>query len=208
MAKKSNSFEYLPPIHLACSSDELRENLTTVFVSKGIATATDANMLVRYDLRNHFDADRLRMMDGKMISRKAWAMMAKHPTMFIEPGERDIRVATFNLGVKALVSIDYSSAGSYPDYANVLDKALSPELREAKGAISMNGAYLERINKILNHDLPPGTRNQLAFYFNQSNGAIAIVNHSNDDACAILMPIHSTPEDHARRQDQLNKLKA
>lgn len=62
----------LPPLHLACSRENFREGLNYIYINKGIATATDAHIMVRYSLTEFIREDVLNDLDGKMIHMDTW----------------------------------------------------------------------------------------------------------------------------------------
>lgn len=194
--KKRNLFgksfsKHLPPLHHVCSTDELRENLNCVHIENGIATATDANCLVRYDLKGILDETVLYVMNGKLIHRRAWELMCSGPALFICTDEaHNVYIKHFNNIPSAKLYIPFVNE-KYPDFHQITGPIFSGELIEAKERISFNLMILNKIGKVLSHEVP-GERfqNQMRFWFNQSDKAIAVTNTSNDDGVAILMPVH------------------
>src|SRR5687768_2247682 len=69
MSKKT-----LPPLHLACSDDELQPALQHIEIVDGIATATNSHVIAQLNLKQYskLDDDTIRLMNGKLIHRDVW----------------------------------------------------------------------------------------------------------------------------------------
>jgi len=68
----------LPSLHNICSSDSFRFSLQLIEIKEGIATATDAHILVRYDLSNYINEEILSALNGKLIHANTWKFLIKN----------------------------------------------------------------------------------------------------------------------------------
>lgn len=180
---------YLPPMHLLCSNDSLRPAMQCVHIEDGIATATNAYALVRYDINNYLEQDVVEFLEGKLINRDAWKLMCSVPTMFIRVIDDRLVVKHFNNISDCNITIPFVDE-KYPDFHAITKDVFSLELKEAKERICFNVKLLGTIAKVLSH---PHSNNEIRFWFNQGGKAIVATDNANDDAVAMLMPVYYEP---------------
>lgn len=136
----------LPPLHLACDNHPIRPAFQLIYFNKTIATATDAHIMIRYDLQNILREDVLQYLDGKTIHMNIWknikdaamlrlmdgALMYAHPDFGMIKIKAEER--TFEWGLKW--------EGVWNDCHET-----TPEPTQI---IGMNWAFLATIGKIVN----------------------------------------------------------
>lgn len=174
----------LPPMHLICSTDDLRRHLQCIHIENGIATATNALALVRYNLTDYLEEDVLKIMDGKLIHKSMWELMCGVECFFIQAHENNVRV-NLGHGYLTLKFVDEP----YPDFHKITNPLFSGEALDSKTQISINTKQFSVISKVLNHASIIG---DYTFFFNQDAKAIVIVNNHHDDGIAILAPVFTT----------------
>src|ERR1700739_1160684 len=71
---KIKGTEFLKPIHLACSNDDLRPVLSLIEIKDNIATATNAHIMIRVNLAKttELTEDTLKILNGKYIHKNVW----------------------------------------------------------------------------------------------------------------------------------------
>ena len=112
MSKKT-----LPPLHLACSDDELRPALQHIEIIDGIATATNAHVIARLNLSvfSYLTDEAIRKLNGKLIHRDIWEVIQDATLIEVE-GDR---LHYEKGGVKA--DFDISTTYKYPDHKVIID---------------------------------------------------------------------------------------
>jgi hypothetical protein len=179
---KSSQGPKLPPMHLVCSTDELMQNMQCVHIQKGIATATDANCLVRFNLNGYLSEESLQAMEGKLIHKGLWKLMCSVNSFWVRADDKGVYIT---LGRNAVVHGKYEDE-KYPNYAAILNDLLEAKHLEAKQSISMNVRILNKIATVLG---TAGVCSQYNFTFNTNNKAIIVSHNNHDDGIAILMPV-------------------
>lgn len=136
----------LPPIHLACSNNELQPAMTYVKIENGWATATDAHIAVQMELKSFSelrseDIDRL---NGKFIHKDIWKiLMDAH---FLTVSEFDSNLITYvKNGVRAVY--DISCDVKFPNLKGVLKTALDKGY-EPRQIFGIAPKYIPVIQKI------------------------------------------------------------
>jgi len=182
---KSNTIAKLPPLHLACSNDELRDNLMCVHIKNGIATATNATILVRQQLHEWFDMEQLAFLEDKHIPSEVWKIMAaqKFPIFTVNAEGISVRVNRYY----TMNFLFASTQGlKYPDIGAVLNAALDGSILEPAKEFCLNIDLLHTLSKILGQSY-----HGLRMIFNKPTRPCVIYNDANDSAIAIIMPIVS-----------------
>jgi len=183
-AKKINAPK-LPPMHLACSNNELRTSMQCVHIQNGIATATDAHILVRYDLSSFFEENILKKLDGKLIHMKTWEMMAKTEFTFaIKVDEDEITIPMMGGNFVSKYANE-----KFPDFAKITNEVLDGKLQEAKSYIGLNTKLLSKASLIIGYNQPSYYKNQIVLHFNQNHKAIVVSNENVEEGIAIVMPV-------------------
>lgn len=133
----------LPPIHLACSDDELRPALQHVEIIDGIATATNAHVIAQLNLSvySNLDDNSIRLLNGKLIHRDVWnniqdadMIEVKGDTIHVEMG-----------GIKA----DYNIACDFkfPDHKSIID-AVAKSIFDKKSFVCFNPKFISLAAKL------------------------------------------------------------
>jgi hypothetical protein len=115
----------LPPIHLACSTDEIRPAMNCVWINSGIAYATDAHVLAVVDLREEsgLTPDQIEFLHGKLIHRNVWKLLCKS---FIQ---EITATGIVVLGDYATVEYRFAEPDmKYPNVITVLNERLAKPL--------------------------------------------------------------------------------
>ena len=182
MGRRINRGDKLPPMHLACSTDDLRPVMNCVYIKDGFATATDAFVLVKYDLRDLLSDDVLADLDGKLIHRELWQVMASVRSYAILKRNEGLVVHKGN--IKILITFEDET---YPDTESVFRQAFNSERVEI-GAIKVNfnPAKLKTVAAILGYK---EAINRIQIEQRASSHLICL--SGNPDADAIIMPVQA-----------------
>jgi len=68
----------IPPLHLACSKDELRPVMQCVFISKGKGVATNGHILIKCQLDHEIQPEVLEKMEGMLIHWRTWQFICSN----------------------------------------------------------------------------------------------------------------------------------
>lgn len=132
MSKKT-----LPPLHLACSDDELRPALQHIEIVDGIATATNASVIAQLNLSEYskLDDDTIRLLNGKLIHRDVWESI------------QDADIITVNGDVIHMeqggIRADFNIATDYqfPDHKSIID-AVAKSIFDKKSFVCFNPKWI------------------------------------------------------------------
>lgn len=178
MAKK-----ILPPIHLACSDDELRPALMYVEVKKGIATATNAHCIAQLNLSQHSDLDdvTIKKLNGKMIHKDIWSAISDASIISVDGDilhyERD----------EVRCDYDISCSYKFPDYKNIIN-AVANSIFDKKSFVAFNPKLIAIANKIF-----PSENLIIRFY---ANNEMMLIFPSGDTKGFVgVMPIKISEEE-------------
>lgn len=143
MAKK-----ILPPIHIACSDDELRPSLMHVEVLDGIATATNTHLIVRLNLAEYSNLDdvTIKRLSGRYIHRDIWQLL--HDADMISLSKDDI-ITYIKGGLEAEIRIKTDVEIKYPDYHPIISKIANSRFGN-KSFIAFNPEWMTVAKKIFN----------------------------------------------------------
>ncbi|WP_346236716.1 hypothetical protein ABDK00_014205 [Niabella insulamsoli] len=138
MSKKN-----LPPIHLACSDDELRPALQHVEIIDGIATATNAHILAQMNLRTYstLPDECIRAMNGKLIHRDVWAEIIDADLIEVN----DDILHYEKGGIKADVNIHCDL--KFPEYDAIV-KSVANSIFDRKSFVCFNPKYIQIAAKL------------------------------------------------------------
>jgi hypothetical protein len=138
MSKKT-----LPPLHLACSDDELRPALQHIEIVDGIATATNAHIICRLNLSNYSELpdEVIRSLSGKMIHRDIWEAIQDAILIEVEGDTLHYEKG----GIKA--DFDISCELKYPDHKSIID-AVANSIFDKKSFVCFNPEWIKIANKI------------------------------------------------------------
>lgn len=132
MSKKT-----LPPIHLACSDDELRPALQLVEVIDGIATATNAHIIARMNLGAYSKLDEsiIQQLNGKLIHRDVWETLVDADIITVE----DDNIHMDKGGIKA--TFDISTDLKFPDHDKIVG-AVAKSMFDKKSFVAFNPKFI------------------------------------------------------------------
>lgn len=167
----------LPPIHLAASNDTLRPVMQYIEVKKGIATATNAHILVRMNLNeeSRLEKDDIDALNGKLIHKEQWKFI--YDSDFIKVETDGIKCTKNGIEYKIFFTKEKMS---YVNYDEVL-KNVKKQPRAIE-MFSISSTLLSTISKIFGT-----TQIKIDCYGN--NSALVCYDYSNRKTFALLMPI-------------------
>jgi hypothetical protein len=144
MAKK-----FLPPIHVACSDDELQHSLMHVEVLDGIATATNGYLIVRLNLAEHSSLDdvTLKKLSGRYIHRDIWHLLHDAENIFFSDQE-DV-ITYIKGGVQAEIRLKTDVEINYPNYQALINKIANTRY-DSKTFVAFNPEWITVAKKIFN----------------------------------------------------------
>lgn len=137
------SKKLLPPLHLACSDDDLRPALNHIEVVDGIATATNAHVIAQLKLSEYsdLDPDTIRELSGKLIHKDVWKTIMDADVLSIKG---DIIHC-----VKGGINADFNIATElrFPDHKSIID-AVAKSIFEKKSFVCFNPEWIKIASKI------------------------------------------------------------
>lgn len=138
MAKKT-----LPPIHLACSDDDLRPALNHIEVVDGIATATNAMIIARMNLSKYstLPDEAIAAMNGKLIHRDVWESIQDADLIKVDGDTIHYEKG----GIKA--NFDISCDLKFPDHHSILE-AVANSIFDKKSFVCFNPEYIKIAAKL------------------------------------------------------------
>lgn len=170
--------QILNPLHLACSDDDLRPNMSLIQIQSGIATATNGHILVRIDLKQ-IDAltpEQLEILDGKFLHKEVWKEIYKCDSVEFD----DNGIYCHKNGIKK--TFDYSNPnGEFFDTDSVV-KDIKDAGEETKPQMLLNPTFITILQKIFQS-------NQLTFSFSKGNKGVLAYPHYDCGMFAVIMPL-------------------
>lgn len=133
----------LPPIHLACSDDDLRPHLQHVEVIDGIATATNGSIIARLNLSKYstLPEEAIRQLNGKLIHRDVWEAIVDADLI-----EIDGDVLRYEEGgIKA--DFDIYTDLKFPDYNGIIT-SIQQSVFDKKTFVCFNPKFINIAHKI------------------------------------------------------------
>lgn len=180
----------LPKLHLAASTDEFRQNLQCIYIDGRIATATNAEVLIRYFIDNILSEQQLLALHGKLIPAEIWKDMCSVPASWITIDGNTITIDdkskcdVYFSNIKRTYNIESVQEYIYPKLKDILNNVLDGTIRESLPAISINTGNLSIIEKVLRVSI----YSKPVLIFNGKNKAIVVTYIEQDNGIAILMP--------------------
>lgn len=171
--------KYLPPIHLACTDNELRPALQHIHILDGIATATDGRLLVQINLQEHskLKPDDLSFLDNLFIHMDIWSAIMNAEVLEIDSE----RIVCTKGGAVAEYSLKQPAEISFPEYKGLLKDIRIAATRQTD-AFAISPKEMARIGKCLESS-------SLFFDFYGAEKAAVIYSALSDKRFAIYMPI-------------------
>lgn len=132
MSKKT-----LPPIHLACTDDELRPALQMVEVIDGIATATNGNIIARMNLGAYskLEDETIKKLNGKLIHRDVWESIVDADILTVDGDSIHMDKG----GIKA--TFDISTDLKFPDHHTII-QAVANSIFDNKSFVCFNPKFI------------------------------------------------------------------
>jgi hypothetical protein len=182
MAKK-----FLPPIHIACSDDEISHSLMHVEVLDGIATATNGHLIVRLNLAEHSSLDdmTIKRLSGKYIHRDIWHLLHDAENIYFN-NEGDV-ITYIKGGIEAEIRIKSEVEIKFPNYQELIRKIANTRF-EKKSFIAFNPEWVTVAKKIFN------TQTLILRFYEQEN-MFTIFPGGDAKAFMGVMPNMITEED-------------
>lgn len=138
MSKKT-----LPPLHLACSDDELRPALNHIEIVDGVATATNANIIAQLKLSEYslLDDDTIRQLGGKLVHRDVWESILDADVLTVE----DDIIHYEKGGIKADYNIECDL--KFPDHRSIIN-SVAKSIFDKKSFVCFNPKWIQIAAKI------------------------------------------------------------
>lgn len=173
--------KFLPPIHIACSEDEMNFPLQHVEILDGIATATNGYLLVRLNLSEYSSLDDrvLQRLSGKYIHRDVWRMIHTAENILISD-DNENSLIFINGGVDAEVNIKDASEIKFPNYNALIDRIANSRY-EKKSFIAFNPEWVNTARKIFGSE-------SLIMRFYEKEGMFTLFPNGDAKAFMGIMP--------------------
>lgn len=133
----------IPPVHLACSDDDLRIAMQYVMIKDNVAYATNANIAVAVNLVHHSELsdDVIKELNGKYVHKDTWKRVMDAEFIFIEGDE-----ILYSKGMTK-ARFEISTDINFPDVVSVLKEAIAKnEVQMCK--VSFNPLLVDTIRKV------------------------------------------------------------
>lgn len=179
---KPAKYNKLPALYECCSKDGLRDNLACIHIFNGFATVTDACVLIRYDLYDHFMPDQLRLLHNKLIPGHFWRIMRDNPPYCTIVKDDCIQVLKGEYSM--VFEFKRTENLKYPNIHAVLNDVINGSLSEQKDHMSIDPKKIEIVTKVIGNK-------SLTFLFNANNRGYCVYNPENDNAVAVIMPVQT-----------------
>jgi len=172
----------LPPMHLICSNDDIRFSLHLIQIKDGIATATDAHVLVRYDLKNYINEEILAALNGKCIHKNTWIFLTKN-YVHLRLIDNEVVLLHPDFGVIKLKVIE----DKFCDYESIIKAAYDDNNVTELSTIGLNTELASKMQKVLQHGAFKS--NHLIMRFMGKNKSMLCYNTGNTNAIGVIMPV-------------------
>lgn len=132
MSKKT-----LPPIHLACSDDELSPALNMVEIIDGIASATNGHIIARMNLGAYskLEEETIKKLNGKLIHRDVWESLIDADIITVEGDNIHMDKG----GIKA--TFDITTDLKFPDHHSII-QAVANSIFDNKSFVCFNPKFI------------------------------------------------------------------
>lgn len=170
----------LPPIHHACSNDDLRPIMQNVLIDNGVAIATNAHVLVLINMRHNsmLDNDQIELMNGKMIHRDSWSFLCSADMVKPSPDG----IICHKGGIKCSIMYEQEPAFSYPNYKAIIEKYNNkPEPVDSMG---INPEWITLLKKTFG-----GSSMGYQFMFYGKDKGVIVRPISDTTRYAVVMPM-------------------
>lgn len=137
------SKKILPPIHLACSDDDLQPALQHIEIIDGIATATNAWVIARLNLAEYskLPEEAIKALNGKLIHKDVWESIQNADLIEVKDDMLHVEMG----GIKA----DYNIACDlkFPDHHSLI-QAVANSLFDKKSFACFNPKHIALASKL------------------------------------------------------------
>ncbi len=178
MSKKA-----LPPLHLACGTDDTRPALMHIEILDGIASATNAHVLARLNLAQYstLPEEAIKALSGKLIHKDIWKEISDAELIEVDG---DI-IHYEKGGIKA--DYDISASFQFPDYRPIIEAIANSKFAK-QSFISFNPDFIQIAKKLF-----PGESLIMRFY---DNHEMTVVFPSGDAKGFLgIMPLKITEKE-------------
>jgi hypothetical protein len=182
------SNKYLPPIHIACSDDELRPSMMHVEVLDGIATATNGMLIVRLNLSEHSSLDdvTIKKLSGRYIHRDIWNLLHSADLIFFKEDEDNV-ITYSKGGVSAEIMLKTELEIKFPDYGGIVNRIANTKF-DKKSFIAFDPEWISIAKKIF-------STSALIMRFYEQEQMFTIFPGGDAKAFMGIMPMMITEED-------------
>lgn len=137
------SKKMLPPLHLACSDDELRPALNHIEIVDGIATATNAHIIAQLNLAEYslLDEETIRHLSNKLIHKDVWESILDADVLTVE----DDIIHYEKGGIKA--DYDIQCDLKFPDHRAIIT-SVAKSIFDKKSFVCFNPKFIQIAAKI------------------------------------------------------------
>lgn len=137
------SKKMLPPLHLAASDDDMRPALMHIEVKKGIATATNGNVIAQMNLSEYSNLpdDIIKGLNGKLIHRDIWEAIQDADSIDIEGDNLHYEKG----GIRA--DVDISCLLKFPNHKAIID-SVANSVFDKKSFISFAPKWIDIAKKL------------------------------------------------------------
>jgi hypothetical protein len=173
----------LPPLHLATSDDDLRPALMNIAIVDGIATATNAHLIVQLNLKEYskLPDECIKALSNKFIHRDVWEVIQNADLIEVEGNVLHYEEG----GIKA--DFEISEDVKFPDFDSLI-KAVANSMFDRKSFICFNPKMIEIAKKIF-----PSENLIMRFY--ENNEMLLIFPSGDAKGFVGIMPIKISQEE-------------
>jgi hypothetical protein len=173
----------LPPIHLACSDDELRPALNHIEIVDGIATATNAHIIVQLNLGQYstLPDEAIRRLNGKLIHRDIWEAIMDADLIEVEEDTIHYEKG----GIRA--DFDIECVYKFPNHKAIID-AVANSMFDKKSFVCFNPKYIDIARKLFPSDT-------LIMRFYENNEMLLLFPSGDAKGFVGIMPLKISQEE-------------
>lgn len=175
---KQPAYTKLPLLHLACSKDGFRPAMAHVLIDGNHAIATNAHIMVAYNLTGKIDKPVLLALNGKMIHANIWKTLTQikeHYTLGVE--DNFLVVSTSG----SIIKYKMAEGLVFPDYKKVLQNSVNRDI-ENTSVLTINPTLLQILHKVM----ADSNEYYLPLEFCDNRSPVRVVTHN---AIGIIMSV-------------------
>lgn len=174
----------LPKLHKICSNDDLRYSLQLIQFKNGIATATDAHILVRYNLNGILNDDVLKVLEGKCLHANTWKFICAQKTLLLMANDDDtLALHVGDIGMMKIKPIE----NKYVDWDKILPDAIKLADSEPLNHIGINPILLQKVSDVLTHG---AESKSVVLRIHKKTKSMLVFSESNyKESVGMIMPV-------------------